>query len=131
MPGGALGPECRREVRRVYPPEDYLNIIFTTTTNSTSKELTRPLACRQARCGSINILGPLVPPGIRSHSSAFQLPHPAGLRILASKHRFRASELPFPASRFRFLASKFHFQRYLVFSAVSTSIFESFLMDLG
>ena len=27
---------------------------------------------------SINILGPLVPPGIRSHSSAFQLPHPAG-----------------------------------------------------
>ena len=44
-PDPAAGPECHREVRRVYPPLDYLNIICTTTTNSTRITLTRPWAC--------------------------------------------------------------------------------------
>ena len=34
---GTIGPECRREVRRVYPPLDYLNIIFTTNIVFTTK----------------------------------------------------------------------------------------------
>ena len=52
---GTLCPECHREVRRVTPPLDYLNIICTKTIHSNSAPLTRPWACQQARCGSINL----------------------------------------------------------------------------